>query len=66
MASLQELATYTLKHTAFVPALLAYTLGARHSLRVSGAHLTAATAHRIDDIPNLVRHGLEFSLRKGR
>ncbi|KAG0659418.1 hypothetical protein C6P46_005197 [Rhodotorula mucilaginosa] len=33
MASLTEYATYTLKHTAIVPALLAYTIGSRHSLR---------------------------------
>ncbi|GAA5860904.1 hypothetical protein JCM3774_003182 [Rhodotorula dairenensis] len=33
MATFQEVATYTLTRTAFVPALLAYTLGARHSLR---------------------------------
>lgn len=50
MASLTEYATYTLKHTAIVPALLAYTIGSRHSLRVS-MHGPPATARKR---PNLV------------
>lgn len=53
MASLTEYATYTLKHTAVVPALLAYTVGSRYSLRVSmhGPSFSGATT---TNRPNLV------------
>lgn len=62
MASLTEYATYTLKHTAIVPALLAYTIGSRHSLRVSlhGPSFPGATTR---NRPNLVTRKSRFAKR---